>query len=46
VVARRVPGADELVWQVVVDRELDPGDARVQAAGETGISELRRELGT
>lgn len=45
VVARRVPGADELVWQVVVDRELDPGDARVQAAGETGISELRRELG-
>ncbi len=44
VVARRVPGQDELVWQVVVDRELDPEDAAVQAAGETGIRALRREL--
>jgi hypothetical protein len=44
VVARRVPGQDELVWQVVVDRELDPADQRVQAAGETGIRALRREL--
>ncbi len=44
IVARRVPGQDDLVWQVVVDRELDPGDERVQAAGETGISALRREL--
>jgi hypothetical protein len=44
VVARRVPGQDELVWQVVVDRELDPGDERVQAASDAGISALRREL--
>ncbi len=44
VVARRVPGQDELVWQVVVDREFDPADQRVQAAGETGIRALRREL--
>ena len=45
VVARRVPGEDELLWQVVVDRGLDPDDARVQAVSETAVSELRRELG-
>jgi hypothetical protein len=44
VVARRVPGQDELVWQVVVDRGLDPGDERVRAAGQAGITALRREL--
>jgi hypothetical protein len=45
VVARRVPGDDELLWQVVVDRGLDPADPRVQAVSETAVVELRRELG-
>ena len=45
VVARRVPGEDELRWQVVVDRGLDPADPRVQAASDTAVSDLRRELG-
>jgi hypothetical protein len=45
VVARRVPGEDELQWQVVVDRGLDPSDPRVQTASETAVSDLRRELG-
>ena len=45
VVARRVPGEDELQWQVVVDRGLDPADPRVQAASDTAVSDLRRELG-
>lgn len=45
VVARRATGEDGLVWQVVVDRGLDPADPRVQAVGETGIADLRRELG-
>jgi hypothetical protein len=44
VVARRVPGEDELQWQVVVDRGLDPADPRVQTAGDTAVSDLRREL--
>lgn len=46
VVARRVPGADELLWQVVVDRGLDPADPRVQTVSETAVAELRRELGS
>jgi hypothetical protein len=45
VVARRAPGSDEVVWQVVVDRELDPADPGVQAASEAAIADLRRELG-
>jgi hypothetical protein len=45
VVARRVPGEDELQWQVVVDRGLDPADPRVQTAGDTAVSDLRRDLG-
>ena len=45
VVARRVPGEDELHWQVVVDRGLDPADPRVRAASDTAVSDLRRELG-
>jgi hypothetical protein len=45
VVARRAPGSDELVWQVVVDRGLDPDDPAVQAAGVATIAELRRDLG-
>lgn len=45
VVARRVPGDDELIWQVVVDRGLDPADPRVQAVSETAVADLRRELG-
>jgi hypothetical protein len=45
VVARRVPGEDELQWQVLVDRGLDPADPRVQATSDTAVSDLRRELG-
>ena|SRR5215210_1362928 len=45
VVARRVLGEDELQWQLVVDRGLDPADPRVLTAGETAVSDLRRELG-
>jgi hypothetical protein len=45
VVARRVPGEDELRWQVVVDRGLSLADPRVQAASENAVRDLRRELG-
>lgn len=45
VVARRAPGQDDPVWQVVVDRGLDPADPRVDAANEAVIADLRRELG-
>jgi len=45
VVARRDPGQDDPVWQVVVDRGLDPADPRVGAASEAVIADLRRELG-
>jgi hypothetical protein len=45
VVARRARGSDELVWQVVVDRELDPADPGVQAASVAAIADLSRELG-
>lgn len=45
VVARRVPGSDELVWQVVVDRGIDSADPGVLAASDAGVAELRRELG-
>jgi hypothetical protein len=45
VVARRVPGEDDLQWQVVVDRGLDPADPRVQTASDAAVSDLRRELG-
>jgi hypothetical protein len=45
VVARRVPGEDELQWQVVVDRGLDPADPRVQSASEAAVGDLRSELG-
>ena len=44
-VARRMPGSDDLVWQVVLDRGLDPGDPKVRAASETALRDLRRELG-
>ena len=45
VVARRAPGSDEVVWQVVVDRGLDPADPGVQAASVAAVADLRRELG-
>jgi hypothetical protein len=45
VVARRAPGSDELVWQVVTDRGLDPADPDVRAASVAAIAELSRELG-
>jgi hypothetical protein len=45
IVARRRPGEDDLLWQVVVDPGLEPDDERVRAAGEAGIVDLRRELG-
>ncbi len=45
VVARRVAGEEALVWQVVVDRGLDPADPGVRATGEAAIADLRRDLG-
>jgi hypothetical protein len=44
VVARRVTGSDELRWQVVLDRGLDPEDPQVQALAQAALAELRREL--
>ncbi|MDQ1585505.1 MAG: hypothetical protein QOJ90_1838 [Actinomycetota bacterium] len=44
VIARRAPGSDELVWQVVVDPGLDPGSGQVQAATSATIAELAAEL--
>ena len=45
VVARRMPGEQELLWQVVLDRGLDPADPEVRAVGDAAVAELRRELG-
>ena len=45
VVARRAPGQDELVWQVVHDRGLDATDPRVDELSAAAIADLRRELG-
>jgi hypothetical protein len=45
VVARRTPGSDEIVWQVVVDAGLDPESPVMQEAVGATIAELSAELG-
>jgi hypothetical protein len=45
VIARRVAGSDELRWQLVLDRGLDPDDPQVQALAQAALTDLRRELG-
>lgn len=45
VVARAVPRSDELLWQVILDRGLDPADPEVTAVADEVTAQLRRELG-
>jgi hypothetical protein len=45
VVARRQPGSDELVWQVVPDPGIDPNDPQVSARVRAAVQQMRTELG-
>lgn len=45
ITARRVPGADELTWNVVFDPGLDPSDPVLRGLAEAAIGELRASTG-
>jgi hypothetical protein len=45
VAARRQPGSDELVWQAVPDRGVDPDDPALRAGIDAAIREMTTELG-
>lgn len=45
VVGRRVPGSDDLLWQVVWLEGTDPDDPALQAQAEQTVSALRATLG-
>lgn len=44
-VARRVPGETELMWEFVFDDGLDPHDPGLRALAEQSLEALRRDLG-
>lgn len=44
-VARRVPGRDEALWELVFDPGLDGSDPGLRAAADQVLEELRRNLG-
>ncbi|GAA5045045.1 hypothetical protein HNP84_002713 [Thermocatellispora tengchongensis] len=44
-VARRVPGQPELLWEFVFDQGLDPDDPGLRAHAEQALEEVRRSLG-
>lgn len=44
-VARRQPGAADIVWRVTLDPGLDPGDPRVRAAADEALEQLRNATG-
>lgn len=43
VVARRVAGRDEPLWQLVLDHGLDPDDPRIRVLAERTLAEIRRQ---
>lgn len=45
VIARRVPGSPDLLWQVAPDRGIDLADPVVALASRTALAELQVELG-
>lgn len=45
ITARRVPGAQELTWNVLFDPGLDPGDPELRARAEAAITALRSSTG-
>ncbi len=45
VIARRVPGSPELLWQVAPDVGINPADADVALATRAALADLRVELG-
>lgn len=45
VVGRRVPGEDQLLWQLVFDRECDPSDPLVRAQAANLLDAVRRAIG-
>lgn len=44
-VARRVPGKNEPVWDLMFDEGLDPSDPGLRALAEQSLEEVRRSLG-
>jgi hypothetical protein len=44
-VARRVPGKDQPVWELLFDAGLDPSDPGLRALAEQALEEVRRSLG-
>ncbi|MEU9891225.1 hypothetical protein AB0M95_26170 [Sphaerisporangium sp. NPDC051017] len=44
-VARRVPGRDDALWELVFDPGLDASDPGLRAAAEQVLEDLRRNLG-
>ncbi|NEE02612.1 hypothetical protein [Phytoactinopolyspora halotolerans] len=43
--ARRAPGSEQTVWQVTLDRHVDPSDSAIVAEIETALRELSGTLG-
>lgn len=43
VVGRRVPGQADVLWQMVLDRGLDPTDEQVRALAQDAVERVRRE---
>jgi len=45
ITARRLPGGDELTWNVVFDPGLDPADPQLRTRAESAITRLRSSTG-
>ena len=45
IVGRRVPGAEDLAWQLVFDPGTDPSDPLVRAQAEHALQSARRAIG-
>jgi hypothetical protein len=45
VVGRRVPGSEEVLWQVIWDRGLDPATADPDGKVSRTLAELREQTG-
>jgi hypothetical protein len=45
ITARRVPGAEELTWNVVFDPGLDPADPELRTLAEAAIDRVRSSTG-
>jgi hypothetical protein len=44
-VARRSPGAERPVWELIYDEGLDPSDPGLRAAADQALAGVRRSLG-